>query len=100
MKKLSLLLAVLLILLAGCGNSSSVSVATTATELTREQAEAIALEHAGLTADQVTRLHSEKDREQGGLHYDIEFHHDGWEYDYAIDAATGSILSQEKDHND
>lgn len=93
MKKLSLLLAILVVLLVGCGAAAEA-------EITAEQAQTIALEHAGLTADQVTRLNTHQDRDSGNLHYDVEFHHDGFEYDYEIDAATGTILSQEKDRND
>ena len=101
MKKMCLLLAVLLLMLAGCSywglpNTGSVPPA----ELTADQATAIALKHAGFTAEQVMGLRTEPDREPGGLHYDIEFYQGGYEYDYEIDAATGAVLSCEKDRND
>ena len=92
MKKLSLLLAILIVLLAGCGKAAE-------TEITAEQAQKIALEHAGVQADQVTRLRTDLDKDHT-RHYDVEFHWGGYEYDYEIDAATGEILSQEKDRND
>lgn len=64
--------------------------------LTEEDAKAIALAHAGFTADQVKNLHAQFDRDRID-HYDVEFRHNGWEYDYEIDAATGEILSWDKD---
>lgn len=78
--------------------------ATTATaaaaKLTHEEAEAIALKDAGLTAEQVTGLHSNYDVEHGVGEYDVEFHHDGWEYDYEIHAETGEILFKDKERAD
>ena len=68
----------------------------TASSLTEEEAKAIALAHAGFTADQISGLHAQFDRDRFD-HYDVEFRHDGWEYDYEIDAATGDILSWDKD---
>ena len=61
--------------------------------LTREQAEKIALDHAGLTPDQVTGLRTEYDTDHGYPEYDVEFRHKTLEYDYEIDAETGEILS-------
>lgn len=65
--------------------------------ITAEEAQKIALDHAGFTADQVTRLHTEYEIDRGIPHYDVEFDEGRWEYDYEIDAATGEILSFEKD---
>lgn len=65
--------------------------------LTLEEAQKIALEHAGLTADQVTQLHTEYEIEHGIPQYDVEFHQSNWEYDYEIQADTGEILSFSKD---
>lgn len=65
--------------------------------LTLEEAQSIALEHAGFAADQVTALHTEYEIEHGIAHYDVEFHHESWEYDYEIHADTGEILSYSKD---
>ena len=41
-------------------------------ELTAEEAQAIALEHAELSADQVTGLKAKKDRENGVLVWEVE----------------------------
>lgn len=62
-----------------------------------DEAQKIALEHAGFTADQVTALHTEYEVEHGVPQYDVEFHHGAWEYDYEIHADTGEILSYSKD---
>ena len=69
-----------------------------ATAVTEEQAREAALSHAGLTADQVTFVRSELDRDDGRLMYDVEFYTSDYkEYDYEIDAATGEILSYDYD---
>ena len=69
-----------------------------ATAVTEEQAREAALSHAGLTADQVTFVRSELDRDDGRLMYDVEFYDSSYsEYDYEIDAATGEILSYDYD---
>ena len=43
--------------------------------LTLEEAQNIALKHAGFAADQVTALHTEYEIEHGVPQYDVEFHH-------------------------
>lgn len=65
--------------------------------LTLEEAQNIALKHAGFSADQVTALHAEYEIEHGVPQYDVEFRHGYWEYDYEIHADTGDILSYSKD---
>lgn len=76
---------------------SGTTQSTTAPALTREEAEEIALKDAGLTADQVTGLHTEYDVDDHIPEYDVEFHHGGWEYDYEIHADTGEILFKDKE---
>ena len=68
-------------------------------EISREDAEKIALDHAGLTADAVTRLHTEYDRDRIN-HYEVEFHYERYEYSYEIHAETGEILDFEKEVDD
>lgn len=70
---------------------------TAAALLTREEAQAIALEHAGLTADQVTRLRTEYEIDDGIPRYEVTFRQGRWEYDYEIHAKTGTILSYDRD---
>ena len=68
--------------------------------LTKEEAEKIALEHAGLSANQVQKLRTELDYERGKPEYEVDFHVDRIEYDYEIDAKTGKIISWDKDWDD
>ena len=69
-----------------------------AAAVTEEQARETALSHAGLTADQVTFVRSELDRDDGRLMYDVEFYTTDYkEYDYEIDATTGAVLSYDYD---
>lgn len=70
---------------------------TASTRLTKAEAEAIALKHAGFTAEQVKGLKSELDIDPGIAHYEVEFRVGQWEYDYDIHAETGAVLSFEKD---
>ena len=66
--------------------------------ITGEQAQEIALAHAGLTASQVTFVRSRLDYERGRQCYEVEFYTAGFtEYDYEIDASTGEILSYDFD---
>ena len=70
-------------------------------QITLEQAKETALKHAGLKADAVTFVKAEQDYENGKLVYEVEFvTNDGdkvVEYDYEIDAATGSVVSYDYD---
>ena len=65
-----------------------------------DSAFSIALEHAGLTEADVRAKRIETDRERHGIEYEIEFRAGGYEYEYTIDAATGEILSFERDRDD
>ena len=65
----------------------------------QQAAQEAALKHAGLTAAQVTFLESEYDYDDGRMIYEVEFHYNGTEYDYEIDAATGEIVKYQKEAN-
>ena len=73
------------------------TTAAAAAAVTKEEAEAIALEPAGFTADQVSWLHTEYEEDNGVPQYEVDFHQDRWEYEYEIDAETGAILSYDRD---
>lgn len=86
---------------AATGPSHTLPASTKAAALlTKEDAEKIALEHAGFTADQVQRLRTELDHERGKAEYEVDFHVDRWEYDYDIDAETGAVIRWDKDWDD
>lgn len=61
------------------------------------KAKEIALEHAKLSASDVTFIHTELDWENGRRVYDVEFYSGNKEYDYEIDAKTGEIVSYDYD---
>lgn len=65
-----------------------------------EKAKSIALEHAGLTAEQTTFLRAHLDRDDRRDVYDVEFYNGHTEYDYEIDAANGAILEYDVDYDD
>ena len=62
-----------------------------------EAAKEAALSHAGLTAEQVSKLKAKYDYDDGYALYEVEFECNGYEYEYEIDAATGAILKYEID---
>ena len=116
----ALLIAVLaLSLMAGCAAAApespskppeqtvkTVSPATTvppetaapaAEFITQEEAVALALSHAGFTAQEVSFLRVEPELYDRVPHYDVEFQEGYWEYEYEIHAQTGAVISFEKD---
>ncbi|MDO5063214.1 MAG: PepSY domain-containing protein [Peptostreptococcaceae bacterium] len=62
-----------------------------------EKAKNIALNHAGLKSSQVKFVRVELDKDDGRQKYEIEFYSNGKEYDYEIDAKSGTILSVDYD---
>lgn len=60
-------------------------------------AQETALNHAGVTAENATFVHTSLDHDDGRWQYEVEFYANGTEYDYDIDALTGEILSFDHD---
>ena len=65
--------------------------------LSAQEAESIALEHAGLKAADVKFVRSEYEIDDGVKQYDISFYQDMLEYEYEIDADKGNIISFDMD---
>lgn len=78
-------------------NVSDVSNTAAATAITDAEAQAAALEHAGLTEADVTWINTHLDWDDGRQIYEVEFISGSTEYDYDIDAATGQIISFDAD---
>lgn len=99
-KFLSLFTAVLILVgLVGCAASENTdqSGATQpaqrkASRLTAKEAQNIALEHADLTAEQVTLLRTHYDEDDLVPEYEVEFRQGDYEFDYTIHAETGKVL--------
>ena len=68
--------------------------------VSKDEAKAIVLNHAALTASDVKRYKAELDRERGLLVYEIEFDSGKYEYEYEVSAESGKILKSEKDFRD
>ncbi len=63
------------------------------------KAKEIALAHAGVSADSALRMECKLEREDGTMLYEISFDAGGYEYDYEVDAITGSILKYDKERD-
>ncbi|MCM1327832.1 MAG: PepSY domain-containing protein [Ruminococcus sp.] len=66
-------------------------------EITLDEAKAIALEYAGLTAADVKFTKAELDYDDGRAEYEIEFRYGRKEYEFTIDVSTGKILEVDID---
>jgi uncharacterized membrane protein YkoI len=80
-------------------SSTTATTATKTEKLTAEEAEAIALKHAGLKAADVRMGYTEYDFDDGRYIYEIEFNKGWTEYSYSIDAYSGDILEYERDND-
>ena len=81
-------------------NNAEGALDSTQTKISRDKAKQIALDHANLKEADIKNYHIELDKDNGVLEYDIEFDHQGTEYDYEIDANTGEIREHTKDKED
>ena len=78
-------------------DTAATAAAGAASYIGEAKAKETALSHAGLTASQVTFLEVKLDREDGRMVYEVEFYSGNKEYDYEIDASTGSIVGFDYD---
>lgn len=81
------------------GASSTTSSSGTG-YITLAEAKEIALAHAGLTGVTVTYTDAKLKSDSDDAYYKIEFIYGQYEYEYEIDASTGTILDYEKDYED
>ncbi|MBR4435685.1 MAG: PepSY domain-containing protein [Clostridia bacterium] len=65
--------------------------------ITAEQAKAIALKKAGVTASEVRDFEIEFDKENGVYVYEIGFDAKGYEYDITVNAKTGTVIKFERE---
>lgn len=68
--------------------------------VTRDEAKAITLKHAGLNEAELDRYNIELDTERNELIYEIEFNAGKYEYEYDVSAESGKILKNKKDFRD
>ncbi|MCD7755440.1 MAG: PepSY domain-containing protein, partial [Firmicutes bacterium] len=80
--------------------TSDTVVSSTDSLIGESAAKTTALNHAGVTASSITNYKCELDRDDGLVVYEIEFDCGGYEYDYEINATTGTIISWEKEYDD
>lgn len=76
---------------------ATTSISAMAATLTLEQAKQVALDNEGLSASDVSFSKEKKDIENGKTEYELTFSKGLTEYEYEIDAATGKILSVERE---
>ncbi len=73
---------------------------TSSADIGQAAAKQAALNHAGLSESQTTKMKVERDWDDGRLEYDVEFKSGGVEYEYTIDGTTGAVLEYERDIDD
>ena len=76
------------------------SSGSTGSVIGEDAALAAALKHAGLGSGDVSRTRTELDRDDGRTVYEVEFRSGGYEYEYTVNAADGSILEHQKEYDD
>lgn len=68
--------------------------------ISSSKAKSIALKHAGVSASDADYVRVSKDIDDGRTVYEVDFKCGGYEYDYEINAKTGSIIEYDKDIDD
>ena len=68
--------------------------------ITEQDAKQIALDHAGISESETDRLRVKLDYDDGVQEYEVTFYVGNREYDYDIDAATGTIRSFDSEIED
>lgn len=78
-------------------NSQGADTQNAGSQVTEEEAKAIALEDAGYAEADVTGIRVKQDRDDGREIYEVDFYVQAEEFDYDIDRSTGQILSKDYD---
>lgn len=81
-------------------SSKTQSTSASATIISKAKAKEIALEAAGVKANEIYDYEIELDRDDGVTSYEISFKKGNTEYDFDIKASDGKILKAEKDFDD
>ena len=68
--------------------------------MTEEEAKKIALDDAGVSESNVTRIRMKREYDDGRELYSVEFYVDAEEYDYDIEISSGKIISKDFDIDD
>lgn len=79
--------------------SKKSEAAASANAIGEDKAKEIALERAGLSADEVSGIYAEYDVDDGVAEYEVQFYVGRTEYDVTINAETGDIISYEEDQD-
>lgn len=87
---------------SGATNAAPITTSGSASQsayIGLEAAKQAALNHAGVSASQATFLEAEYDYDDGRMVYEVEFHVNGTEYEYEIDAQTGGVVKHKTEQN-
>ena len=87
---------------SGAANTAPITTSGSASQsayIGLEAAKQAALNHAGVSASQATFLEAEYDYDDGRMVYEVEFHVNGTEYEYEIDAQTGDVIKHKTEQN-
>lgn len=77
--------------IAGCGMGGA--------DIGKDKAQEIAMQDAGVSEDEISRLRVTKDTEDGRRVYEVEFSLGNTDYDYEVAAADGEILSSAREES-
>ena len=80
--------------------TSTQSNESTSGGISKDKAKEIALSHAGVSANKISDYSIEVDTENGIKIYEIDFKAGGYEYEYDINATTGSVMRCDKEADD
>ncbi|MCC8139412.1 MAG: PepSY domain-containing protein [Lachnospiraceae bacterium] len=85
---------------ASSGNTASSGSTDSGSYISVDEAKAIALNRAGLSASDVVFEKAKLEKDDGIMEYEIEFYQGNMEYECTINAVTGAILEYEADWDD
>lgn len=79
---------------------SNTNTATNTSSVSDQRAKEIALANAGLKESEITGFRYEKEYDDGVVKYEMKFYVGNVEYEYEINANTGTIIKAEKEIDD
>ena len=82
---------------APSSSGSSNSGSTQTQYIGENSAKQKAFSHAGVSSSNASNVVVKLDKDNGKVHYDVEFRSGNTEYDYEIDAVSGDIIKSEKE---